>query len=518
MKNIDLKKFEKNIIVRLMTPEDFGFVIKLGERCFPGMHSWTTEQLQSQISIFPEGQMVVEYNGKVVASSSSVIIDFDEYREGHTWIEVADAGYIRNHDPEGDSLYGLEIMVDPDFRGMKLARRLYSARKELCRDKNLKRMVIGGRIPGYHQHKDKLSARQYIDKVLDKVYYDPVLTTQLSNGFVLKRLIQSYISSDIESDGWATLMEWTNLDYKPDPRKRYLASHPVRLCVVQYMMRPIRNFDDFAQQSEYFIDVASDYKADFILFPEIFTNQLLSFIKAKRPALAVRRLAEYTPRYLEFFNNSAIRYNINIIGGSHFTLQDEHLYNISYLFQRNGQINKQYKLHITPNERHWWGVEPGDRIEVFETDKARINIQICYEIEFPEVSRIAVQKGAQIIFVPFCADERHSYLRVRYCAQARCIENHVYTAIAGTVGNLPFAENMDIQYAQSGIYTPSDFAFSRDAIASECTPNIETVVFHDIDLELLERHRQGGTVLNWKDRRKDLYEVQYKISDEPDNS
>ena len=98
---------------------------------------------------------------------------------------------------------------------------------------------------------------------------------------------------------------------------------------------------------------------------------------------------------------------------------------------------------------------------------------------------------------------------MRYCAQARCVENQIYVAIAGSVGNLPFVDNLDIHYAQSGIFTPSDIPFTRDAIAAECSPNIETVIFQDLDLELLRTHKQSGSVLNWNDRRKDLYEVKY---------
>jgi predicted amidohydrolase len=152
-------------------------------------------------------------------------------------------------------------------------------------------------------------------------------------------------------------------------------------------------------------------------------------------------------------------------------------------------------------------VQPGNSVEVFTTDLGKVTIQICYDVEFPEVSRLAAARGARLLFVPFCTDERHGYLRVRYCAQARCIENQIYAAIAGTVGNMPFVENMDIQYAQSAILTPSDFPFARDGVAAECTPNVETVVIHDVDLEQLERARKKGTVLNWLDRRHDLYEV-----------
>ena len=510
MAGIDMQAFEKKILVRQLRTEDFDQIVQLQLKCFPGMKPWTREQIASQLQIFPEGQLCVEYDQKIVASSSSLILDFAMYGEYHTWGDISNKGYITNHHPEGNTLYGIEIMVDPEYRGMKLARRLYDDRKRLAIERNLMRIVLGGRIPGYGKYAKEMSAREYVDKVMQKVLVDPVLTTQLANGFVLKRLIGSYMESDEESKGHATLLEWSNLDYSPDPDRIFLAAQPIKICVVQYEMRKIKSFDEFVSQCEFFIDVASDYRCDFILFPEIFTTQMLSFIDAERPAIAVRKLAEYTPQFIERFSQLAVNYNINIIGGSHFNIENDRLYNIAYLFQRNGSINKQYKLHITPNEKRWWGVEPGDSIEVFETDKGKISIQICYDIEFPEVSRIAVEKGAQIIFVPFCTDERYGYLRVRYSAQARCIENHVYAAIAGTVGNLPSIHNMDIQYAQSGIFTPADLQFARDAVEAECTPNIETVIIDEVDLELLKRHRQSGSVLNWRDRRTDLYETRLK--------
>jgi predicted amidohydrolase/ribosomal protein S18 acetylase RimI-like enzyme len=510
MTTIDTASFEKKIKVRKLSIDDFDRLVELQLKCFPGMVPWKEEQIRSQLEIFPEGQICVEYEGKIVASSSSLVLDFAMYDEYHSWREIADQGFIRNHNPAGNTLYGIEIMVDPDFRGLRLARRLYEARKKLARKMNLMRIVLGGRIPGYAKYRDTMSAREFVDKVISKELFDPVLTTQLSNGFVLKRLIEAYMESDKESGGYATLLEWSNLDYQPDPHKKFIATRVVRICVVQYQMREIGGFGDFARQCEYFVDVAADYKSDFILFPEIFTLQLLSFTSAERPGLAVRKLAEFTPQYLELFTRLAIKYDINIIGGSHFSVEDGHLYNVSYLFRRDGSIGKQYKMHVTPNERRWWGVEPGKSVEVFDTDKGKISIQICYDIEFPEISRIAVEKGAQIIFVPFSTDERYAYLRVRYCAQARCVENHVFVAMAGTVGNLPSVANMDIQYAQSGIYTPADIPFSRDAIAAECTPNIETVIIDDVDLELLKTHRQSGSVLNWLDRRTDLYEVRLK--------
>ena len=513
MKKLNLKDFEKKITLRQLRQEDYDAVRKMQLKCFPGMETWSRAQFESQIKHFPEGQLCLEHQGRIIASSCSLIVDFDYYSDWHDWKLVADGGYIRNHDPEGDALYGIEIMVHPDFRGMKLARRLYAARKRLVREKNLKRIVLGGRLPGYKKYKDTLSAAEYVKKVMDKTYYDMVLTPQLSNGFILQGLISDYLPSDEDSSGYATHLEWLNADYHPDTKPRRHFQQLVRVCAVQYKMRPIKNFKDFSQQVAYFVDVASDYHCDFLLFPELFTLQLLSCASARRPGEASRKLAEMTPQYLDLFTKMAIKHNINIIGGSQFTLEGDALYNVSYLFRRDGTLGKQYKLHITPAERKWWGVQPGKKMEVFDTDRGRIAINVCYDIEFPELARIAVRKGAQIIFCPFNTDERHGYLRTRYCAQARCIENHIYVVTAGCTGNLPFVDAADIHYAQSGIYTPSDLQFSRDAIAAECTPNIETVVMHDLDLEGLRRHRRLGTTQNWNDRRTDLYSVLYKEAD-----
>jgi len=111
-------------------------------------------------------------------------------------------------------------------------------------------------------------------------------------------------------------------------------------------------------------------------------------------------------------------------------------------------------------------------------------------------------------------DERHGYLRVRACAQARCVENHVFVVTAGCTGNLPDVDNADVHYAQSGIFTPCDPSFARDGVAAECQPNVETIVMHDVDIEALRRHRYGGTTQNWNDRRRDLYRVSYTPQDD----
>ncbi len=503
-------KTKKKIVCRNLRQEDYQAVCDLQLDCFPGMKPWSAEQFESIIRIFPEGQFCIEYGKKVVASSCSLIIMRDEYAETAGWSELTDKGFITNHDEEGDTLYGMEIMVHPTYRQMKLARRLYEARKKLVRERNIKNILIGGRIPNFHLHADKMDVKEYVQQVIDKKIYDPVLTAQLSNGFVLKRLLPDYLPNDKESCGYGTFLEWNNLLYVEKKGHAVKSDPYVRVCCIQYQMRMIKDFDEFAAGCEYFVDVASDYRADFVVFPEMITMQLLTFMPKKRPATAVRELDQFTGQYIELFTRLSVQYNINIIGGSHFQVEEDHLYNVSYLFKRDGTYEKQYKIHITPHEKKWWGVQAGDEIKVFNTDCGKVSIAICYDIEFPELSRVAASKGANIIFVPFSTDERRSYLRVRYCSQARAIENQLYVVMAGCVGNLPNVDNLDIHYAQSAILTPSDIEFHREGIASEAPPNTETAIVQELDLNLLKRNRAYGNVQTWNDRRRDLYHIAWQ--------
>ncbi|HEX8387280.1 MAG TPA: GNAT family N-acetyltransferase, partial [Rubricoccaceae bacterium] len=515
MPEIDLDDVQRSLVVRPLRPDDFDAVVRLQRSGFPGMRPWTRGQFENHLALFPEGQIGVEVEGQLVGSSSSLVLDVDEFAGGHSWTRVTDGGTIRTHDPEGDTLYGIEVVVDPAFRGMRIGRRIYDARKALVRRLNLRRMMIGGRLPGYAAAvaadeaagRPPQSVQAYVESVLDREIVEPVLTFQLANGFTIKRVVPGYLPDDEESRGYGVLMEWVNLHHDPDPNEQSRSTFPVRVCAVQYPMREIGSFDDFRRQITFFVDAAAGYKADFVVFPEIVTLQLLSYLPHREPGQSVRQLAALTGDVVELFQGLALKYAVNIVAGSHYAEEDGHLVNVSYLCRRDGSVDRQLKLHITPNERRWWGVRPGDAVRVFDTDRGRVAIAICYDVEFPEVARIAAAGGAQILFVPFCTDNRQGYLRVRLCAQARAIENQMFVVTAGVTGLIPSVENMDINYAQSGVFTPSDFPFARDGVAAECEPNLEALVVADLDLELLRQNRLAGTVRPWADRRTDLYEV-----------
>jgi predicted amidohydrolase len=493
--------------VRELRKADHRAVHDIQRRSFPMIEGWTREQFDSQLTVFPEGQLGVEMDGILVATSSSLIVDEEDFGAYHTFDQVSDKGFIRNHDPEGDTLYGIDIAIDPKHRGVHLTRRIYEARKALARKRNLRAILIAGRIPGYAKQADKMSAEEYVRRVVRKDLKDkdPVLTAQLAQGFSVRAVLKDYLPSDTESAGYAVFMEWLNPEHHPIGTA---AVRNVRVAAVQYQMRQITTFDEFAQQCEFFTDAASEYRADFLLFPEMVTNQLQLLVLGPESSATARRLDEFTPRYNEFFTRMAMKYDVNIIAGT-LTVEADKLYNIASLFRRDGTIEKQYKLHISPSELRWWGVTGGDEVRVFETDRGKIAILIGDDVAFPELARIATSKGANLLFVPFNTDIRSGYMRIRSCAQARCIENGMYAVLAGPIGNLPFVQGADIHYGEACILTPCDVPFARDGVAEVATPNVETMVLNELDLEALRRNRLTGSVRTWLDRRQDLYGVRY---------
>ncbi|MFP4452565.1 MAG: GNAT family N-acetyltransferase [Desulfobacterales bacterium] len=502
---------EHKLQLRNLAAADYKDVKEIMDLVYPDkMGAWDKSEFHTLITRFPEGQICIEDKGKVVAAALSIIVASEIYEEKHSYDDVVSNGKLNNHDPDGDGLYGIDIFVHPDYRGLRLGRRLYDARKELCEELNLKGIIFGGRIPGYDKHHRELTPQQYIQKVRDNEIYDPVLSFQLANDFHIKKILKNYIPEDSQSRAYGILMEWNNIYYE---KKRKLfggrKAYP-RIGVVQWQMRPFPSFDDFIQQAEFFVDAVAGYNSDLVLFPELLNAPLLRNFNQENPAESMRSLAEYTEPLRESFLQMALAYNINIVAGSVPEYVEDRLYNVSYLCRRDGTWDAQYKLHITPDESLYWGLRGGNDLRVFNTDMGKIGILICYDIEFPELSRHLVDKGMNILLVPYWTDTKNAYLRVRRCAQARAIENECYVAISGSVGNLPRVENMDIQYSQAAVFTPSDFAFPHDAIAAEATPNTEMTLMVDLDLDLLKELRQQGSVRNLQSRRNDLYKILWK--------
>jgi predicted amidohydrolase len=289
----------------------------------------------------------------------------------------------------------------------------------------------------------------------------------------------------------------------------------VRIACIQYQLRPISDFKAFEEQVSFFVESADDYDADFVLLPELFTAQLMSFLREKEPVNAIRHLAEYTERITDLLASLARRFQLHIIGGTHPRVVDGRLFNTSFFFWPDGTFAAQDKIHVTPTEANYWRMEPGETLRVFETQHGKVGIAICYDAEFPELVRCLADAGIELLFVPYCTDDRQGFIRVRTCAHARAIENQMFVATAGTVGNLPRVPYMYTNYACSAILTPSDFPFARDGVAAEGNVNLEMLVVADVDLELLAESREAGAVRPFTDRRPTIYRSDVELVPAP---
>lgn len=510
------EKFGKRRLeIRNARPKDVRGIAALVRRVYEDMPAYTHGEIRGQINNFPEGCFVALLDDEVVGYCATMQIAETLAFQDHDWDEITGNGFGSRHDPTGDWLYGYEMCVDPKVRGVRIGRRLYEERRALAEERDLTGIVFAGRMPNYRRNKRKVDGPDdYLGQVVAAKIHDPVLRFQLANGFEPARVLHGYLPEDKKSEANAVLMVWRNPYVERDqPVKKRLPRgvEAVRVATCQLQARAVADYAEFHRAVEYFVDVASDYESDFIVFPELFTLQLLSFEeKQLSPVEAIERLSEYTPRIKANISDMAMRYNINIVAGSHPTrMEDGDIHNVAYVCLRDGSVHEQEKIHPTPNERYWWNIRGGDSIDVIPTDVGPIGVLICYDSEFPELARRLADEGARIIFVPFCTDSRQGYLRVRYCAQARAIENQCFVVLSGNVGNLPNVGNVDIQYAQSCILTPCDFPFARDGVAAEASENVETLTISDINLADLSWARAEGTVRNLADRRFDLYRIEW---------
>ena len=207
------------VIIRNMGKEDIPKIVELQKKSFPAMAAegvyWKSHQLEAHMEVFPEGQFVAEYKGEIVGSCSSLIIQLDSEYQKHTWKEACGDSFFKNHNPDGDSLYGADVSTHPDYRRLGIATKLYNERKELARKLNLRRIISGGRISNYCNYAKKMTPEEYVIHVKHKEIKEPVLSFQLKNGFKFIKILPNYMKDPL-SLNYATFIEWKNPDFVRD--------------------------------------------------------------------------------------------------------------------------------------------------------------------------------------------------------------------------------------------------------------------------------------------------------------
>jgi len=288
----------------------------------------------------------------------------------------------------------------------------------------------------------------------------------------------------------------------------FVAMKRLRVATLQYFIRPVRSYEEFADQVSSLVATAHDYKCHLVVFPEYFSVQLLTLGDIKRPMdIQIRDLAKQAERNIDLLKRLAIQHKMYILGGTMPIGEGDDVYNEAFFFGPTGTYASQGKLHMTQFEKREWLVKPRSGLEIFDTEHGTMAVAICYDVEFPEMIRAAAREGAEYILVPSCTDDRQGFLRVRYCAHARAIENQIYVIHSSTVGSLPMVPAVSLNYGQASILTPNDFAFARDGILAEGIPNQEMMVIGELNPSLLYEHRTTGTVLPLEDSQNTMAQI-----------
>jgi ribosomal protein S18 acetylase RimI-like enzyme len=186
---------------------------------FPSNLWWNTEQLHNHVTMFPEGALCIEIDGEIAGSMTGLLVDFDSKHPEHTWEEITDNGYIRNHNPNGNTLYVVDIGVSPSYRKLGLGKWLMFSMYEVVVHKGLERLLGGGRMPGYHKKESELMPEQYLEAVVKGELKDPVITFLLRCGRTPVQVVANYLE-DEESHNYGTLMEWKNPFYPSKSKQK----------------------------------------------------------------------------------------------------------------------------------------------------------------------------------------------------------------------------------------------------------------------------------------------------------
>src|SRR5699024_4967762 len=126
-----------DLVIRSIYPEDLDEISALSIKCFGPEMCFKKKHFSSQLKLFPEVQACVEYEGSILGCSISVKKYIADYEHNHKYEPISDELYIRNHNPHGKHLHGIEVSVNPDYRNIKLGKLLNHARRKICRELNL---------------------------------------------------------------------------------------------------------------------------------------------------------------------------------------------------------------------------------------------------------------------------------------------------------------------------------------------------------------------------------------------
>lgn len=482
------RKSRAKITVRTAEPEDIPNLYNCQRLAYGGMskEELCSERLLTlQQNAFPEGILLAEVDDALVGYATCLIVQLDEDSPWYSYDEITGGGAFTTHSPSGDTLYGADIAVHPDYRGRGVSTALYKARKKLLRRLNLKRMVAGGRIPGYESVADRMDPEEYVDKVVTGQLIDPSLNAHLRAGYQVKGVHHGYLD-DEQSLNYATFLEYENPHFRPNrhrisvtPLKRRHSK--IRLCLAQSDFASIASFEQLLDCIASTLHKAENLGVQLLLLPD-------RWYPLGEAEANPKRAGEFS----EFLESQCRAHGLYLAGEKYPLAPHEsgHL----VLYGPSGELGSQSRLHIS--DRHQGQTKPPAELLLFDTSLGRIGLLAGYDVVFPEVVRRLTLSGMQLLLCPIATNERNEYLRLRYCAKARAVENSIFVGLCN--------KGDSTSYGESAVFTPCDFGFPDSGDAARAGTFGPTSVVHDLDLGSLEAVREIGVVTPLKDRRLDV--------------
>jgi predicted amidohydrolase len=280
-------------------------------------------------------------------------------------------------------------------------------------------------------------------------------------------------------------------------------SQQFRLATAQYDIGFLKDWDEYAAKISRWVSEAASQGAKMLVFPEYFSMELASLFPEevyKSLSKQLEAMQTVLPDFVMLFADQAEQHGLYIVAGSYPVRQPDGGYrNRCFLFRPDGGSGFQDKLQMTRFENERWFIAAGDEIKTFDTEFGRVGINICYDSEFPMISRKQVEAGADLILVPSCTDTTAGYWRVRIGCQARALENQCYVVQSPTVGLAPWSEAVDVNIGAAAVYTPVDYGYPDNGVLAIGEINQAQWVYADIDLGSIAKVRQTGQVFNYRD-------------------
>ena len=236
--------------------------------------------------------------------------------------------------------------------------------------------------------------------------------------------------------------------------------------------------------------------AEIVILPEIFNSPY-----------DTKKFREYSEekngRTWSFLSSIAKKNKIYLIGGSIPEKENDKVYNTSFIFDSEGnQISRHRKMHLFDIDvkggqsfKESESLTPGNSICVFNTPYCKIGLCICFDMRFPELSRLMVLKGAQIIIVPAAFNMTTGPPHWESMFKQRAIDNQCFTIGVAPARN---EKASYISYANSIVVNPWGNIIYR---ANEK----ESFDVFDIDLSEINSIRKQLPLLSA--RRSDIYTI-----------